>query len=153
MCKYNVKEILPLEIIKEIYHKPNQKIIFHGCKINNTADDRYLNFIVNGFVCNCCGLKGSYVKLESNYLGWHFNVYGLNNAGEEIKLTKDHIYPVSKGGLNNIKNYQVLCELCNSNKKDISPMLLRDALKNGYATKKSVEMAIRSGKPNVLRGV
>ena len=144
MNNYDVKEILPLEIIKEIYHYPNQKIQFHNCKINNTADDRYLNFIVHGFNCNRCGLKGKYVKLEKNFKGWHFNVYGIDENGKEIQMTKDHIYPKSKGGLNNIKNYQVLCEKCNTLKKDISPILLRDALKNGYATTKSVERAIKA---------
>lgn len=153
MYKYNVKEILPLEVIKEIYHNPNKKILFHGCKINNTADDRYLNFIVNGFKCKMCGLEGKYVKLEANYKGWHFNVYGLDKYGNEVQMTKDHIYPLSKGGLNNIKNYQVLCENCNSKKQDNSPVLLREALQKGYATKKSVEKAVRSGNPKALKGV
>lgn len=153
MYKYEVKEILPLETINNIYHNPNQKIEFHGCKINNTNDDRYLNFIIHGFKCAHCGLEGKYVKLEKNYKGWHFNVYGINDEGKEIQLTKDHIYPSSKGGINDIKNYQVLCINCNNLKKDCAPILLREALQKGYATKKSVERAIKSGKPNVLKGV
>ena len=43
-----------------------------------------------GFQCPCCGVKEP-----------------------EIKLTEDHIKPVSVGGLNTIENIQPLCGRCN----------------------------------------
>ena len=90
-------EKLPLTIIEDTYNKKQSKTKIEGYKVK-TKDDRYLNFIKNGFKCAKCGIKGKYVNLECNSkLGNHFNVYGIDKEGNEILLTKDHIYPKSKG--------------------------------------------------------
>lgn len=143
---------LPLSIINYVYNSPGKIVNVKGYKIFS-KDDRYLNFIVNGTKCAKCGLEGRYCKLESRGRGPHLNVYGIDEQGEEVILTKDHIYPKSKGGLNCINNYQVLCSKCNREKADNSPITLVQALNEGKATKYSVSNAVKRGRPKALVGV
>ena len=53
------------------------------------------------------------IKKRYNYTCFH-----CDRMEPYIKLTKDHIIPLSKGGSNYIQNIQPLCQGCNSRKKD-----------------------------------
>lgn len=79
---------------------------------------RYQMFAQKGIVCIFCGLEGKFFALEKQEGSnkYHFNLYGIDDNGNEMMLTKDHIIPRSKGGKNVLGNYQPLCAKCNVSK-------------------------------------
>lgn len=86
------------------------------------GSQRYRLFNKN-LTCVTCGLTGAYFALErsGNVEKYHLNLYAVNEDGNEVLMTKDHIIPRSKGGRNILKNYQTMCTKCNSKKSDTLP--------------------------------
>lgn len=84
---------------------------------------RYKTFMEKGYTCECCGRKGSYYALEiftgqkMNQNRAHFNLY----SEDDVLMTKDHIFPKSKGGKDKIDNMQTMCQICNVKKGNILP--------------------------------
>lgn len=77
----------------------------------------------NGIECPYCGMKASFFAKERFYsnkdnLKYHLALYGINKKGKEVLFTKDHIFPKTKGGANNVENYQTMCSKCNCLKSD-----------------------------------
>jgi 5-methylcytosine-specific restriction endonuclease McrA len=83
---------------------------------------RYQLYAEKGVICVNCGTIGTYFALErgkkDNPNRFHFNLYGKDDRGREIMITKDHIMPRSKGGKNKLSNYQPMCLKCNQRKAD-----------------------------------
>jgi hypothetical protein len=120
---FSLDEVLPFVFTREIRHGLRQLGFDYRSKEWIEASGRFYKGIVDGKVqdiwvsmgshryqlfaekgttCIKCGLKGSYFALErsrkSNPNKFHFNLYGKDDKGRHIMLTKDHIKPRSKGG-------------------------------------------------------
>jgi len=113
-----------LDIVKYCHEKGLEKITINN-QIVKTTSLRYHTFIHSGTKCKFCGLEGTYFWIErgknnSRNIVWHLNLYGLDNDGNEILLTKDHIIPKVAGGQDKLNNLQTLCTICNSKKGSIS---------------------------------
>lgn len=62
------------------------------------------------------GNSGSYTAQEWTDLCNQFGNRCLACGADDVKLTVDHVVPVSRGGSNDIENIQPLCHPCNSRK-------------------------------------
>lgn len=97
--------------------KGKKKILINDKSISIDSQ-RYILFGKNR-CCIKCGLKGVMYALEQDVNeksnAWHFNLYGFRD-GQEVIMTKDHIKPKSKGGKDNMSNYQTMCIDCNEEK-------------------------------------
>lgn len=96
-----------------------QKHLVHGFKVRRYSH-RY-DVFKSSPSCVNCGVTGTIMCLDTNntdrkYNRAHFNLYGITDSGRVEMLTKDHIVPVSKGGLDELDNYQTMCNTCNERK-------------------------------------
>ena len=116
--RYEVKDVFGL-IGEEYLNKNNDSgqsssdIIVDGFNVHPISL-RYMTFYQKGTKCVCCGKEGTHFKLcgDETTNRRHFNLY----AEDGTMMTKDHILPKSKGGLNRVTNMQTMCINCNSEK-------------------------------------
>lgn len=117
---YSIERIK--EITKDVlFTKDNDEaqIKLDGDVIKGNSD-RYKTFFTKGIKCVICGIEGDFFAKEKFPFdkSYHLNLYAINENGEEVLMTKDHILPRSKGGKNHISNYQTMCMICNNLKGD-----------------------------------
>lgn len=101
--------------------KLGSKCRIQGKSVNALSSKRVRCFIRGEGRCVKCGIQGSIWAIERHDTGksYHINLYGLNEKGKEVMLTRDHIIPKSKGGTEDPLNSQVLCFTCNCEKGNI----------------------------------
>ncbi len=86
---------------------------------NHCKLKRARSFFEMGVDCVKCSVKANLFSLDLWPDGsLHFDLYGLNELGEEVLMTVDHIQAKSNGGKNHISNYQPLCKCCNEIKSN-----------------------------------
>lgn len=108
------------ETIKDVLFeklKKDSKVELDGDIIKGNSQ-RYQLFFAKGIKCACCGIEGKYFAKEKRIKdkSYHLNLYGLDDNGQEVLITKDHIIPKSKGGRDELDNYQTMCIKCNKKK-------------------------------------
>jgi hypothetical protein len=111
---FSLDEVLPF-ITKNSGQKYQE---YKGFEVK-MGSQRYALFDIKGTTCVRCGLKGDRFCLErtsGQNNRYHFNLYGTDEEGRDIMITKDHIIPRSKGGEDSLDNYQPMCILCNGHK-------------------------------------
>ncbi len=70
-------------------------------------------FANKGTVCVGCGVEGVHLLSSVNPTGGHHvDLYTANF----VLMTVDHILPKSRGGANELANYQPMCQHCNGRK-------------------------------------
>lgn len=117
---YSIEEVLSRQIDPLGNRKLKvNRVDFDGDLISMDSH-RYWVFNHKGTDCVTCGLKGYYFAKErdNDSSRYHFNLYGLDINGIEVMMTKDHIIPKSKGGINHLDNYNPMCYNCNQEKGD-----------------------------------
>lgn len=115
---YSIDEVR--EKVKDIlFEKDNRnaKVDFDGDLVKGNSQ-RYQTFFTKGCKCVVCGIEVRYFAKERHLQdkAYHLNLYAVDDNGTEILMTKDHILPHSKGGADDISNYQTMCRLCNEAK-------------------------------------
>ncbi len=92
---YTIVEVLPITELERFKdHHRLQTFYYKGCK------------------CVNCGLEATILAKGEGRGSFHWDVYTV----DFYPLTVDHIKPKSKGGLDELDNYQPMCAGCNSRK-------------------------------------
>jgi hypothetical protein len=103
-----------LEEMKMLLNKGVRCLFIGSHKINVLLSATIKTFYQNGFNCCGCGLEANYFSVEKykDTKTYHIAVYHKNKT-EQIRFTKDHIKPLSKGGKDTHDNLQTMCYNCN----------------------------------------
>jgi 5-methylcytosine-specific restriction endonuclease McrA len=129
--KYRIKNREKEKVRKEKYYAENsekvnayyakwakrnpEKVKAYRAKYFSENSEKY-NADIHARIARIAGNGGKYTVKEWNDLCETYNNKCLCCGRSDVKLTVDHVVPLSKGGVNFISNIQPLCGSCNSSK-------------------------------------
>lgn len=118
--EYSVEQILPLILDRPRYITLETPVGPFKVKIHSKRGR--LACLARSQTCVTCGRVGNIFRLEfaehdltSNRP--HLNLYCVDQTGEYL-MTRDHIFPKSRGGGDDQGNAQTMCYPCNMIKGD-----------------------------------
>ena len=115
--KYSIEEVFKL--LED--NKIPDSIVFHPKDYKDSlkrAEIIKQLILRDGKRCVKCESIPEYFALaKDNGNRWHLDLYSERD-NDHYMYTIDHIHPKSKGGVNSIDNYQLLCKPCNQKKGD-----------------------------------
>lgn len=100
------------------YQNANRDKVRAACRNWTKSNPEKDRARVNKRRARKAGNGGGYTADEFKQLCDYYKNRCLRCGRSEVKLTADHILPVTMGGTSNIDNIQPLCKSCNSWKKD-----------------------------------
>jgi hypothetical protein len=109
--EFSLDDVLPHLTEEEFKKEYVAEGTTHLVRMNS---DRYFVF-KNNNRCVSCDLEGTKMILDINPgdQSPHFNLYAEEND-RLVLMTKDHILAKSKGGTDELDNYQTMCCTCNN---------------------------------------
>jgi hypothetical protein len=110
-----------IELIFDFIRKNPDEMYYVDEDGNKCKLRRAKVFFEHGLQCiePGCPLKGLFFALEKWPMGdLHFDLFALDEYGDEVLMTIDHVIPKSKGGKDEMSNYQPMCKVCNELKSD-----------------------------------
>lgn len=98
-----------------------------------TGSLRMRTFRIKGCSCVECGATAAFFSVECSTKfikntgrrvpmnNYHINLYGRRKNGSLVLMTHDHVWPLSQGGYDILKNSITMCVDCNERKADKLP--------------------------------
>ena len=122
--KYQAVARLEMDAVLPVIGTKRTRHLFDGTDHPvNVKSLRLLTFKFKGTNCVKCNAVGSHFIIASgqrglNELEYHLCLVAIMPDGTEVLMTKDHIKPKAKGGLDRLENMQPMCSVCNFEKQD-----------------------------------
>ena len=128
MNNYTRRMVLPIDEViwhinrqielESLYRSYPRTRILHGFKVG-VSSIRLRTFArdIGNLCCAHCGVEGKFFSIDSHreqLTYTHLNLCAMNDKGEEVLMTCDHILARGLGGEDDLSNTQILCSPCNS---------------------------------------